>query len=425
MVGNTAPYTPSDWEEDIRLAHSHGIDGFALNIGKDKWQFDQVSSCFGASERSEFDFRLFLSFDMSSFASSTLQDIQNLKIYTDKFAPHPNYLQLQGKALVSSFAGESSLFGCPDIPTAWMRVKMTLKEKIPVYFIPSFFIDPARFREIHCMDGAFNWNGCWPIYLTSQSPPSEIHCPKLLSDQEYLRNLDGKSYMASVSPWFFTHYGKDSWNKNWIYRADDWLFVRRWEQLVSMRNQVDIVQVISWNDYGESHYLGPIKGAQPNSQAWVDGFDHTPWLHLSAYFARAFKTGEYPAVEEDRVYIWARPHPRNALAPDDKVGRPTGWELTDDVFWVVVLAMAPASVFLWSCDDYGSHNSGHTKPSEHCVLTGLSKLQCRLVATGGAHVQLVREGRTVLDFHPEQFSFNAAPQMYNFNAFVAMYPPLS
>jgi len=27
-------------------------------------------------------------------------------------------------------------------------------------------------------------------------------------------------------------------------------------------------------DYGESHYIGPIEGAQPNSQAWVNGFDH-------------------------------------------------------------------------------------------------------------------------------------------------------
>lgn len=33
----------------------------------------------------------------------------------------------------------------------------------------------------------------------------------------------------------------------WIYRGDDWLFVRRWEQLIAMRDQVDMVQVVSWN----------------------------------------------------------------------------------------------------------------------------------------------------------------------------------
>ena len=44
-----------------------------------------------------------------------------------------------------------------------------------------------------------------------------------------------------------------------------------------------------FEDYGESHYMAPVRGAQPNSEAWVDGFPHSPWLVLNAYFARAFK----------------------------------------------------------------------------------------------------------------------------------------
>ena len=67
---------------------------------------------------------------------------------------------------------------------------------------------------------------------------------------------------------------------------DDWAFAQRWEMLIQNRATVPLVQVQTWNDYGESHYVGPVKGAQPNSQAWVDGFAHTPWLELSAYFAR-------------------------------------------------------------------------------------------------------------------------------------------
>lgn len=38
---------------------------------------------------------------------------------------------------------------------------------------------------------------------------------------------------------------------------------------------MDIVEIVSWNDFGESHYIGPIEGNQPMSQAWVDGNDHT------------------------------------------------------------------------------------------------------------------------------------------------------
>lgn len=38
MVGNTFPYTLQDWLDDINLAHSKSIDGFALNMGIDEWQ---------------------------------------------------------------------------------------------------------------------------------------------------------------------------------------------------------------------------------------------------------------------------------------------------------------------------------------------------------------------------------------------------
>ncbi|THH07533.1 hypothetical protein EW145_g3309 [Phellinidium pouzarii] len=397
MVGNTAPYTPSDWAEDISLANKHGIDGFALNVGRENWQLSQVAACFDAAESSGTDFKLFLSFDMSSFPSSALGDIQNLKL---------------GKALVSTFAGENSLFGCSDIFSAWTLVKLSLEEVVP-------------------------WNAGWSIHLTPLSPPHEIHCPKLQSDGEYLKHLVGKTYMTSVSPWFFTHYGEESWNKNWIYRGDDWLFVRRWEQLIAMRDQVDIVQVISWNDFGESHYIGPIKGAQPNSEAWVNGFDHTAWLQLCGYFARTFKVGPqtmhssavqmFLPVEEDRIYVWARPHPKDAIALDDVVGKPRGWELTDDIFWVVIFASGPASVFLWSSDEAGTTTTpaigDNTTSTEQPISAGPSKLSCALIKGGGMHVRLVRAGKVVIDFHPPDFVFRAVPQTYNFNAFVAVWPP--
>ena len=70
------------------------------------------------------------------------------------------------------------------------------------------------------------------------------------------------------------HYGVDTLNKNFIFRCDDWLLARRWELLISGRNEIDIVQIITWNDYGESHYMGPIAGAQPGSESWTTGFDH-------------------------------------------------------------------------------------------------------------------------------------------------------
>jgi glucan endo-1,3-alpha-glucosidase len=43
MVGNTFPYTVQDWVDDVNLAHSAGIDAFALNIGSDSWQPQKVA----------------------------------------------------------------------------------------------------------------------------------------------------------------------------------------------------------------------------------------------------------------------------------------------------------------------------------------------------------------------------------------------
>ena len=80
-------------------------------------------------------------------------------------------------------------------------------------------------------------------------------------------------------------------------------------------------------DYGECHYIAPVRGAQPNSQAWVDGFPHEPWMALTAYFARAFREGRHPPVEKDQIFMWARPHPKDAEARDDNVPKPDNWEL--------------------------------------------------------------------------------------------------
>ena len=78
--------------------------------------------------------------------------------------------------------------------------------------------------------------------------------------------------------------------RQWIYYTDQHLYTTRWEALIESRDKFDIVEIITWNDYGESHYIGPIEGAQPNSQAWVDGMDHTGWLFYCNSVTSKFTT---------------------------------------------------------------------------------------------------------------------------------------
>ena len=85
------------------------------------------------------------------------------------------------------------------------------------------------------------WNGGWPVALTTQSAESSIQgltsdlgsatfggqiqsalnstIGAFSTDQTYISGLnsvsgDSKTYMAAVSPWFFTHYPQSSFNKN-------------------------------------------------------------------------------------------------------------------------------------------------------------------------------------------------------------------
>ena len=150
-------------------------------------------------------------------------------------------------------------------------------------------------------------------------------------------------------------------------------------------------------------------------------------MRLNAYYARAFKEGNDPRIEQDTIFMWARPHPRAARS-SDPVPRPNNWSLvctaalknlsvnvmivqTNDLFWVVIFAPAPAIVLLWSASEH---------PQSHKVLPGVTKLSCPLVPGGGMSSQIIRDGVVVAECKPEGFQFNGEPQVYNYNAFVAI-----
>ncbi|KII85452.1 glycoside hydrolase family 71 protein [Plicaturopsis crispa FD-325 SS-3] len=401
MVGNTDPYTVDDWTKDITLASSKGIDGFALNVGSDAFQKTQVANAYSAAEKFGPNFKLFVSLDMSSLPCTAAGDTAAVQSFITTYSSHPNQLQQDGKAVVSTFAGESCTFGQGSLNDAWTTA-VKASSLPPVYFIPSFFVDPATFSGLSVIDGAFNWNGGWPQDDTDIS---------FDSDTDYLNNLKGKSYMAAVSPWFFTHYGVDSFNKNFIFNTDDWLLAERWELLVKNRDSIPFVEIITWNDYGESHYIGPIEGDQPNSQAWVDGFDHQGWLDLIAYYITAYKTGTYPAIKTDRTFLWSRLFPAAATAPD-AVGPPTNAAFDSDTLWAVTLLTSPASVTL-AC---GSSTNTTQVPA------GLSKLSLPLSGDCSVTSTVSRTGSSPVTFAPEGFKFSTSPPSFNFNAFVAASP---
>jgi len=344
-------------------------------------------------------------------------DAAIVKEYISTFGVHSAQLVLppstnggRGRVLVSTFAGEDCQFGMGNPNDGWKSVLQdaTLVANLnamgrEVAFVPGWFarVENRQTEFAGTVQGDFNWNGGWPM------GDFDVNWD---SDANRLNFNPGPLYMAAVSPWFFTHYGPDTWNKNWIYRADDWLYNARWEMLFDHRSQVDIAEIVTWNDYGESSYIGPIEGAQPNSQAWVDGFPHDGWLEMTKYYIIAFKTGAYPTITEDHVYIWSRPHPKNASSPDP-VPRPQNADWTDDYLWAVVFSTKPATLTLTS-----GPNS-----SQFAVTAGVNKFKLQN-GFGTIHATLADAvtGIVSVDVNPgSAFTYTATPPTYNFNAFVA------
>lgn len=91
--------------------------------------------------------------------------------------------------------------------------------------------------------------------ITKDAWPSGPRSITTYPDASYFDFLKGKPYMAPVSPWFYTNL--PGYDKNWLWRGDS-LWVDRWNQLIAGEFQPEFVQIISWNDYGESHYIGPL-----------------------------------------------------------------------------------------------------------------------------------------------------------------------
>src|SRR4051794_11804192 len=81
-------------------------------------------------------------------------------------------------------------------------------------------------------------------------------------------------------------------SQNWV-RGGELNIVQRIPQIMSL--QPDFVQFLTWNDGGESSYIGnvwpeAIQGSP--AHGYIDNFNHSAWgTELVAPFITAYKTG--------------------------------------------------------------------------------------------------------------------------------------
>ncbi|KAF4944751.1 hypothetical protein FGADI_12471 [Fusarium gaditjirri] len=305
MIGNTEQYTDADFVNDITKAQDAHIDGFVLNIAYDDATNDRsIPMAFDAA--GGLGFKLLFSFDYAGNGDWPMDEVISL---IDKYSSNNAYFKRGSQPLVSTFEG-------------FNRAKdwSTIKDKTNCYFMPSWSSVGAK-RAVRTgeTDGLFSW-AAWP------EGPNNID---MEVDASYLIFLNGSSYMMPISPWFYTNL--PGYNKNWLWRGDS-LWHDRWNlafTLVSQDQwpgQPEYLQIISWNDYGESHYIGPLNdkayvafdiGEAPYNYA--KGMPHDGWRKLLPYAIDTFKNG-IATINQEVLVAWYRLTPASACATGGTTG---------------------------------------------------------------------------------------------------------
>lgn len=141
MVGIVSTYDLKAWEYDMSLAKSYGITGFALNIGNDPYNEQQLDFAYQAAEDvGAFD--LFISFDFNWFKLGDVDRIINImKRYYDK----KSQLYVDGKVFVSTFIGDGF---------DWDQVARGVGKEL--YSVP-FYQPKPEFATAGDLAGLFSW----------------------------------------------------------------------------------------------------------------------------------------------------------------------------------------------------------------------------------------------------------------------------
>ncbi|OGM43642.1 hypothetical protein ABOM_008516 [Aspergillus bombycis] len=411
MIGITSNrQSAADYDDDMKRAKALGIDAFALNIGVDPYTDAQLNWAYESAAKN--DMKVFLSFDFNWYNTGQASAV-GAKI--KQYASLPAQLLVDNKVFASSFAGDGL-----DIPA------LQSAAGTDVFFAPNFHPGVGDFNAIQ---GGLNWMA-WDNNGENKAPTPGRTITVADGDKAYVDALNGKPYIAPVSGWFFTHFGGEvSYSKNWVFPSD-LLWYDRWQQILSLGPR--FVEIVTWNDYGESHYIGPLASPHTDDGAskWVMDMPHTGWLEMSKPFIAAYKAGDRSIdqyITDEKLIYWYRPTPRDVNCdPTDTTmegnpnnssgnffrGKPNGWETLQDAVFVVALLKSPATVAVSS--------GKNSKTFE--AQTGASAFTVPM-GVGQQKFAITRDGKSIMeDTSLKDIVDTCICGIYNFNPYVGTVP---
>ncbi|GGT72036.1 glycoside hydrolase family 71 protein [Streptomyces lateritius] len=351
----TGPGT-GNWElahlrQEIRTARDAGLDGFTLDLlslaGRN---WDRAELLMRAAQEEDPDFRIQLMPDMTSLTTTPAALADSLA----QLARHPSAHRLpDGRLVVSPFKAEEKE------PAWWQRMMGDLETRhgIRTALVPLFLdFTPERERYAAISHGLSEWGA-----------RSANRQDGATADAATAHRL-GKIWMQPVSV-------QDARPNQGIFdEAGNTETLRAaWEAAIG--SGADWVQLTTWNDYSEGTHFAP---SLHNGYAYLD---------LSSYYLTRFKTGAWPRIVRDTLYLTSRVQFVDDTAPTTLQPRVTeprpGTATPRDTVEVLSFLTAPASVRTTT----GGTESGYRAPAGvHARLLPLR--------TGHSSATVVRGGES-------------------------------
>ncbi|KAF6812686.1 glycosyl hydrolase family 18 [Colletotrichum sojae] len=215
-----------------------------------------------------------------------------------------------------------------------------------------------------------------------------------------------------------------------LWKSGD-LWYERWKQVVSMDFEPEFLQIISWNDYGESHYIGPLDDTQYEAfdvgdapYNYVKNMPHDGWRDHLPYLIDLYKTGTASFTKESMV-TWFRTSLSDTCADGGTTGNTASQlqleyrarDLTPDRLYFSVLLASPAELRVsFGGRDYSVKDWDYTPDGG----VGVYHTSIPVLGTSGAwHASVVKGGSTVIDYSvPQVISGDCPSGVTNWNPWV-------
>ena len=375
------------YQREMKEAQAAGIDGFALNCGawkKEPHYMRRAKLIYEAAEKLGTGFQLFFSADGPP---SEAEVVDMVKTY----ASHPNQLRWQGRAVLSTFGGSKA---------AWReKVFAPLKEAgIEVFFVPFFYPEPVTElpgdaavakhvqRWADLADGLF--------FFGAAGQPKELAA----CNTSYAKHLKaaGKLCMAGYTPHYW---GMKQPDRRYYETLGGEGTEIQWAAIIQA--QPEWVEIVTWNDWGESSYVAPVEDPAQWAPFLTRGFhrSHAGYLELSKYFIEWYKTGSQPPVRQETLFWFCRTHPKDAVAEDKPVTGRHG--PIEDVLYLTTMLKEPAEL----CVSTGGKEVKLGAPA------GLKHHRVPF-APGPQRFEVLRDGRKLIQ--TEGPAIEARIKLYNF-----------